>query len=175
MGQSGAWYSTSMTNQTTYEELIHNLYGGVNPIRHCRDSLQFTQHDLAQTLGYTDQVITNLESGLMQSLPQPLSDYLEIPQSHYLIWVRWKRGQNERYFRNATIRTDLERVSSRWLPFRESVSASFRGFCRRAVLQPSILRDFELHRQRNRYVISEALADCRVGNESLRDLGLPVG
>ena len=160
---------------TTSAELVISLYDNQNPVRYMRNRHSLTQHDLAQSLGYTDQVITNIESGLMQSLPQALAEKLDIPTSHYTLWVISERARHEKYFRNGLIRQDLTSLSARWLPFRKSISASFRGFCRRAVLQPSILRDFELHRQRNRHIISQALSECGVQSDSLSALGLPVG
>lgn len=160
-----------MTTPEGIDRLYAELYGTKNPIKVARLANKLTQHELASYLHITDQVIVNVEQGLLQSLPQTIEVLLEVPQSAYNWWVIEERKRNEPFFRHATVRQDLA-VTDRWVPFRLSVSRSFRGFCRKAVLQPSILRDFELYRQRSRSPIRAALSGVGLSEATLSELGL---
>jgi hypothetical protein len=134
----------------------------LNPLTLARKSLNLTQQRLADDLGVTVQVITNAEAGLFNSVPSALSGYLHVPQEHYLEWVTAQRHQNEKYFQNA--RTNLG-----WKVFKEQVSQSNRGFCRRLVFQPSILREYEQHK-RSKPLLAQALSEVGLSPISLREL-----
>jgi hypothetical protein len=133
-----------------------------NPLTEARKRRNLTQQKLADDLGVTVQVITNAEAGLFNSIPSALSGYLQVPQHEYVAWVIAQRAQNTKYFQNA--RTNLG-----WQVFKDQVSQSNRGFCRRLVFQPSILREYEQHK-RSKPLLKQALSEVGLSPESLREL-----
>jgi hypothetical protein len=106
-----------------------------------------------------------LEQGLFNSVPIEIATELGVSNIEYKRWVIHMRHYNSRHFNYA-------RTNEGWVTFRLSVSPSFRGFCRMLVFQPSILREYELSRQRNRQLLSEALIDVGIRDDSLNQLGL---
>jgi hypothetical protein len=106
-----------------------------------------------------------LEQGLFNSVPIDIAREMSIDPREYREWVRQSRLLNSSFFDGAV--TDRG-----WKTFRDSVHHSFRGFCRKLVFQPSILREYELARQRNRQILSEALIEVRLSDQSLRELKL---
>jgi len=136
-----------------------------NPIRRVRRDLRLTQKDLSDRLLVTPQTVLMLEQGLFNSVPQEIAIELGVSNRDYHQWVIQQRRINSSKFHYA-------RTNEGWVTFRLSVSPSFRGFCRMLVFQPSILREYELQRQRNRQLLSEALIDVGIRDDSLRALGL---
>jgi len=136
-----------------------------NPIRSVRRDLKLTQSQLADHFAVTPQTILMLEQGLFNSIPEHMARELGVSPREYQQWVKQSRDLNHVYFMNAN-------TDHGWNTFRLSVHASFRGFCRRLVFQPSILREFELSRQRNRQILSEALIQVRLSDEALLQLNL---
>jgi len=136
-----------------------------NPVRSVRRDLKLTQSQLASHFDVTPQTILMLEQGLFNSIPEQISRILGVSNKEYQQWVRDSRHLNSVYFDHAA-------TDHGWQVFRLSVHASFRGFCRRLVFQPSILREFELSRQRNRQILSEALIQVHLSDEALLQLNL---
>lgn len=136
-----------------------------NPIRAARRDLRLTQKALSDQLLVTPQTILMLEQGLFNSVPTEIATELGVSNIEYKRWVINLRRYNSPKFHYA-------RTNEGWVTFRLSVSNSFRGFCRMLVFQPSILREYELSRQRNRQLLSEALIDVGIRDDSLHQLGL---
>lgn len=141
----------------------------INPIKYERTLRSLTQANLAAQAHVTPQVVLNAEQGLYQSLPLSILLTLDLDPDEYRSWVTAQRFRNQHQFDRRVIR------SRDWLTFRLSVSPSFRGFCRLLVYQLSLLRDFELHKQRNNASLSEALSQVGLTNDELRTLGISHG
>ena len=152
-----------------------------NPLVRLRqEDGHMTQAELAHRLSITEQSVRLMEHGLFQRIPDRITTLTNITNEQYQAWVTQQRHHNYNHFIPATQAFLYARdnnmlpksMGARWVPYRKTVTSSERGFCRLALIQPSILRDFELHRSRNRYSISQALSECGVPNSVLAELGL---
>jgi hypothetical protein len=139
----------------------------VNPVKRARVSYSMTQKDLSELLHVTTQVVISAEAGLFNSLPEGFIEVLHVTQDSYQEWVYQERRQNRPYFETAV--THLG-----WAVFKESVSNTNRGFCRRLVFQPSILREYE-HYKRSKPLLAAALVDVGLDRGQLSELKFNVG
>lgn len=79
-------------------------------------------------------------------------------------WVIEERGRNRRFFLSVDEQdkgpSDIIWDKS-WVIFRESVTGSFRGFCRILVFQPSMMQEFEKY-NRHSNSVETALIECGI-------------
>jgi DNA-binding XRE family transcriptional regulator len=153
----------------------------MNPLKEYREQNHLTQSDLAKSANITRQVITNLEKGLLSSLPTNISLLSHIPQQDYLEWVTNERLKNSSYFRTPEVRSLLSSHplqswrldKNRWYSFKYTVQPnhSHRGFCRRLVYQPSLLTLYETKNQCKPSLI-QALKEVGLSVREIQSTGL---
>ena len=129
----------------------------ISPIKEFRERTHLTQNELAQELGITRQVITNLERGLLSSIPHELSLYTGIDNQTYNQYITNQRLQNSKFFHtpellsffSSPLPSNYRQNKDRWYTFKYTVrpDKSHRGFCRLLVYQPSLLALYESRNQ----------------------------
>lgn len=116
--------------------------------------------------GYTDPVLDNEGYYLSNLDIRDSAAYRQLLLKYYT-WVRAERHRNSKYF----VLSPLNRIviDQSWLAFRESIDPSHRGFCRKLVLQQSILQDYEKY-SRHRDVIYTSLMDVGLDTYTVQHL-----
>jgi transcriptional regulator with XRE-family HTH domain len=140
-----------------------------------------TQNELAEELGITRQVITNLERGLLSSIPHELSLYTGIDNQTYNQYITNQRHENAKHFHTPELLSffssplpPLYRTNKdRWFDFKYTVrpDKSHRGFCRLLVYQPSLLALYETKNQCKPSLI-QALRQVRLSDYEISQTGI---
>jgi transcriptional regulator with XRE-family HTH domain len=154
-----------------------------NPIKEFREKNELTQNELANSLGITRQVITNLERGLLSHLPTELSQYTSISPTQYTDWVTTQRHENSPYFHtpelnhfySSELPLNYRTNKDRWLSFKYLVrpDRSHRGFCRLLVYQPSLLALYESKNQCKPSLIA-ALRQVLLSDHEISQTGIVI-